>query len=84
LLRVGERLLARLDRALDERLDHLLELGARQLDLQVLGPARVGGEERQVDLVSCTSTARSSPSRRLLEALQDHLVLGDVDARCPS
>ena len=47
---VSQRLLGRLDRALDQVLDHLFQLGARQAHLQVLGAAGIGREERQIDL----------------------------------
>jgi hypothetical protein len=61
--------------------DHLLELGAGELLLQVLGARRVGREEGQVDRrLVARSTARSSPLRRVLQALEHHLVLRDVDA----
>ena len=57
-------LLHRLHRALDERRDHLLELGARELHLEVLRTARVDREERQVDRrLLHVRRARSSPSR---------------------
>ena len=45
-----ERLLDRAASALDQILGQLLELGARQRQVQVLGPGGVGRYERQVDL----------------------------------
>ena len=81
LVGVGERLLGRLDGALDEVVDHLLELRARQSHLQVLGARGVGGEERQVDLgLQHLRQLDLGLLGRLAQALQDHLVLGDVDA----
>jgi hypothetical protein len=47
---VGERLLHRAHRPLQQIVDELFELRARQLDLQVPRPAGVRGDERQVDL----------------------------------
>ena len=62
-------------------LDHLLELGAPELDHQVLGPGGVGGQERQVDLGLLDARQLDlGLLGRLLEALEDHLVLRDVDA----
>ena len=78
---VGQRLLARLHRARDDVLDHLLELAARQLLQEVLGTGRVGGEVREVDLRLLHARQLDlGLLRRLLEALEDHLVLADVDA----
>ena len=78
---VGERLLGRADRPLQQILDERLELGARQLHRQVLRPARVGGDERQVDL---GLHHRRELHLRLLgglaQALQRHAVLAEVDA----
>src|SRR6185437_7334340 len=47
---VFERLFHRLERALDEVVDQLLELGASERIVEVLGPALIGGDERQVDV----------------------------------
>ena len=44
------RLAAGLDRALDEIVDQRLELGAGQLQRQMLRSRRIGGDEGQVDL----------------------------------
>src|SRR3990172_8366861 len=41
---------ARLDRLLDQVLDQALELGARHLDCEMLGPRLVGGDVGQIDL----------------------------------
>ena len=60
---VAQRLLGRPDGLLQQLLDQRLELGARQLHRQVLRPAGVGGDERQVDLASPSpTTAPSWPS----------------------
>ncbi len=67
--------------ALNEIAHQLLELRARELDLHVLRPARVGCEERQVDLR--LRDRRQLDLRllgRLAQTLDHHLVLGDVDA----
>ena len=81
LLGVRERLLERVDGALDEVLDHALELGARELDLHVLRAGRVRRQEGQVDL---GLRRRRQLDLRLLggvlEALQHQLVAADVDA----
>ena len=79
--RVLERQLARLDGALDELLDQRLELGAGELDREVLGAGGVGGDERQVDLG--LHRARELDLGLLgafLEALQRERVLAQVDA----
>ena len=63
---VLDRDAARLDGALDQLLDQRFELGARQLDVQVLRARRVGRDVRQVDVgLRRCSTARSWPSRPL-------------------
>ena len=80
-----ERLLHGLHRALDERRHHLLELRARELHVEVLRAAGAGREERQVDRRLLHARELDLRLlRRLLEALEDHLVLADVDALCPS
>ena len=76
ILEVGEGLLRGLDRALHEVAHELLELGARQLDLHVLGAARVRREERQVDL--CFHRGRELDLgllRAFLQTLKRHAVL---------
>ena len=47
---VLQRVLAGLDRLLDEVVDQALELGAGELHGEVLRPGLVGGDEGQVDL----------------------------------
>ena len=59
----------------------MLQLGARQFHLQVLGAGRIGGDERQIDL--CLGNARQLDFglfRRLFEALQRLPVGTEVDA----
>ncbi len=78
---VLERLLHRRDGPLDQIVHELLELGARERDVQVLGPALVGRDERQIDV-------RLVGARQLhlgllggfLQTLERHRVLGEVDA----
>ncbi len=76
--RVLERLL---DRLLHQIVDQRLELGARQLHGQVLRPARVGGDEGQVDLgLGGRGQLDLGLLGRLLEALERELVAAQVDA----
>ena len=80
-LGVVHRLAHRADDALDQRGGQLVELGAGQAHVEVLGPGRVGRDERQVDLGLLRG--RQLDLRllgRFLEALQHHLVLRDIDA----
>ena len=49
--RVPQAVLHRADGALEQIVAKLLHLGAGQLHADVLGPAGVGGDERQVDLI---------------------------------
>ena len=78
---VCERLLRRADRPLEQVVRQLLELRARELEVEVLRPFRRRGDERQVDL---RRHRRRQLDLRLLgglvEALQRHLVLREVDA----
>src|SRR6266542_423650 len=79
-LRVGEALAGRLDRTLDELLDELLELRARELDREVLRAGLIRREEREIDLrLRDRRQLDLRLLRRLLEALEHHLVLRDVD-----
>ncbi len=79
--RVRERLLHRADRPLQQVFDQLLELRARQLHLQVLGPAGVRGDERQVDFaLHHRGQFHLGLLRRLPQPLQRHPVLAEVDA----
>src|SRR6185437_1740359 len=78
---VFERLFHRLERALDEVVDQLLELGASERIVEVLGPALIGGDERQVDVRR--HRARQLHLRLLgglLQALERHRILREVDA----
>ena len=80
-LRVGERLLARAGRALDQILDERLELRPGQLHRQVLGTGRVGRDERQVDVgLERGRQLALGLLRGLLEALERHGVAAKVDA----
>ena len=78
---IRERLLAGLHGSHDDRFDHLLELRTRQLLEQVLGAGRIRREVRQVDLGLLHARQLDlGLLRRLLEPLEHHLVLRDVDA----
>ena len=69
------------DRALDQVLDQRFELGARQLDVEVLRARRVGRDVRQVDVG--LGAVRELDLRllgRFLQALQREHVLREVDA----
>jgi NAD-specific glutamate dehydrogenase len=73
--------LARLQRALDQVVDQRLELGARQLDHEMLGAARVRRDERQVDLgLLGIGELDLGLLGGFLEALQRKLVVAQVDA----
>src|SRR5678815_3252985 len=70
-----------LARLVDQWVDELLEAGAGDGHLQVLGPALVGGDEREVDRgLHRRGELDLGLLRRLLEALQGHRVLAEVDA----
>ena len=74
-------LLAGGDGALDDLADQLLQLGAAQLHDQVLGARGVGRDERQVDLGFLGGGKLDLGFfGRFLQALQGHLILGQVDA----
>ena len=78
---IGERLLRRPDGSLEEVVRELVELRPRELEIQVLRTLRRRGDERQVDL---RRHRRGELDLRLLaglvEALQCHRVLTEVDA----
>ena len=78
---VLERPLARTDGPRDQLLDQALELGAGQLEVEVLRARLVGGDERQVDL---GLLGRGQLDLGLLggflQPLQGHPVLAQVDA----
>ena len=81
------RLLARLERALQQVFDQLLQLGAGQLADQVLGTGGVGSDEGQVDLgFDGGRELDLGLFRGVLQALQGHLVaLGaEVEALLPA
>ena len=78
---VLQRRLARPDGALDQVVDQGLQLGAGQLDVEVLGAALVGGDERQGDLgLGRGAELDLGLLGRLLEALQRQFVGAQVDA----
>ncbi len=78
---VGERLLRRADRPLDEVVRQLVQLRARELQVEVLRPVLGRGDERQVDL---RRRGRRELDLRLLgrlvQPLERHRVLREVDA----
>ncbi len=79
--RVLQRNLARLDGARDQILDQRLELGARELDIQVLRSAGVGRDVRQVDLGLLRRRELDlGLLGGLLEALHRQRILTDIDA----
>ena len=79
--RILERLLHGTHRLLNQIADELLELGARERHVEMLGTRRVGGDERKID-VGRRRRAQLDLRllRRFLEPLQGHLVLRKVDA----
>ena len=78
---VLQRGAARRDRLLDQVLDQRLQLGAGELDVQVLRPGRVGGDERQVDLrLHRRGQLDLRLLGRFLQALQGQPVVAQVDA----
>ena len=73
--------LRRADRLLQQVVDELLELRARQLHLQVLRAALIGGDERQVDVgLHHRGELHLGLLRRFLQALQRHPILAEIDA----
>ena len=80
MLGIGQRLLHRVGRLVDEVGDQVLELRPGQGHDQVLRAGRIGADERQVDLGR--GRARQLDLRllgRLLEALERDAVLREVD-----
>ncbi len=78
---VRQRLLARLQRAVDQLADELLQLRARDADRQVLRALGVCRDERQVDLGLLRRRQLDLRALgRFLEPLQRHAVLRQVDA----
>ena len=76
-----ERRPAGLDGAGHQVLDQGFELGPRHLHGEVLGPARIGRDEGQVDLgLHRARELDLGLLRRLLESLERELVLAQVDA----
>ena len=71
--------------ALEEVIGQLLELAAGDRHRQVLGPVLVGRDERQVDVgLGLERQVLLGLLGRLLQALQGHLVLAQVDRLAPS
>ena len=80
-LGVAEGALHRREGALDQVADQLLQLGAGQGDVQVLRPLGVRRDERQVDLgLWVVRKLDLGLLGGLLQALQGHAVLAQVDA----
>ncbi len=78
---VGERLLDRPDHAVEQVGGQLVQLGAGQLDVEVLGLAFNRGDEGDVDLrLLGGGQLDLRLLRRLVEALQRVLVGGQVDS----
>ncbi len=78
---VLQRLAARLDRALDQVVDQRLVFGPSELQREMLGAARVGGDVGQIDVgLGRRGQLDLRLFGRLLEALKGELVLGQVDA----
>ena len=79
--RVAQGGAARLDRALDQRLDQRFEFGARDFARQVLGPGSVGGDIRQVNLALLRRRQFDFGFfRRLFEPLQGQHIGFEIDA----
>ena len=77
---VFQRLLHRLQRPLDQVVDELLEFRTRQRVVEVLRTARVGRDERKIDVRR--HSARQFHLRLFagfLQALQRHRILREVD-----
>jgi hypothetical protein len=74
-------MLAGLDRAGDQFVDQRLQLGARELDVQVLRARRIGRDVRQVDVgLRAVGQLDLGLLGRFLQALQREHVLRQVDA----
>ena len=79
-VRVGQRLLHRLQGPLHQVVYQTLQLGPGQRDVEVLRPRLVRGDERQVDLrLHHRRQLALGLLRRLLEPLQRHRVLRQVN-----
>lgn len=80
-LRIGQRLLARRDGALDEIANEILQLRARHLQVHVLGSALVHRQVRQVDVgLYRRRQLALCLLRRFLQPLHRHRILADVQA----
>ena len=78
--RILERLLHGLERALNEIVHQLFELGPRERVVQVLGTRLVGSDEREVDVGAVRARQlHLRLFRRFLETLNRHRILAQVD-----
>ena len=78
---VGDGLLGGSDEPIQQIGDELLELGPRQRQVQMLGAGRIRRHERQVDLGDGGGRQLDlGLLGRLVQALQRHLVDGQIDA----
>ena len=69
------------DDAVDERRGELVELGPREVEVEVLGTVLVGADEGQVDVAAHRGRELDlGLLGGLVEALQGHLVFAQVDA----
>ena len=76
-----QRLLARLNRALDEIIDQALELGTAELEREMLRTGSIGGDVGQVDFgLERRGQLDLGLFGRFLEALEGELVLLEVNA----
>src|SRR5665213_3614885 len=79
--RILQRGAARLDRLLDQIVDQRFELGARQLDVEMLRAGLVGRDERQIDLgLHRGAELDLRLLRRLFQALEGQPVAAQIDA----
>ena len=80
--RIGQGLAAGFNRALNEIIDQLLQLGPCELGHHMLGAAGIGGDERQIDLRFLRRRQLDfGPFRRFLQTLERHPGLSAN--RCP-
>ena len=78
---VGERLLHRPHRPLEQFVGELLELRPRQLHLQMLRTALIRRDERQIDVgLEHRRELDLGLLRRFLQTLKGHAVLAQIDA----
>jgi hypothetical protein len=78
---VLQRSIARFDRALDQVVDQRFQLRARQLDVEVLRPVLICGNERQIDVgLGGAGKFDLGLFGGILESLQRQPVLAQIDA----